>query len=65
MSASIDEQVVRTRGWTPEFAREYQRKALLTGEETPPESVAEFIAFLLSSKERHRFLTGTIIPYGA
>ena len=34
MSADIEAQVVRTRGWTPEFAAEYQRNALLTGMET-------------------------------
>lgn len=65
MSHSIDAQVVATRGWTPEYAREYQLKALLSGAETPPEACAEFIAFLLSSKERHRYLTGCILPYGA
>ena len=65
MSREIERQVVETRGWTEEAARKYQRGALLTGEETPPAAVAEFIAFLLSSKERHRFLTGCIIPYGA
>lgn len=65
MSRDIEEQVVRTRGWTPEYAREYQLNALLTGEETPPELVAEFIAFLLSSKARHIFLSGCVIPYGA
>ena len=65
MSASIDDQVVVTRGWTKEFAHEYQINGLLTREETPPYLVAEFLAFLLQEKERHRFLTGTIIPYGA
>lgn len=65
MSASIDRQVQRTRGWTAEYAQQYQLNGLLTGEETPPELVAEFIAFLLSSKDRHRFLSGCIIPYGA
>ena len=65
MSADIEAQVVRTRGWTPEFAAEYQRNALLTGMETEPSAVAEFIAFLLSSKDRHIFLSGCILPYGA
>lgn len=64
MSASIDEQVVRTRGWTKEYAQQYQLNGLLTGEETPPEAVAEFIAFLLQDKEHHKFLTGCDIPYG-
>lgn len=65
MSKDIESQVVKHRGWTPEFAAEYQRNALLTGMETEPSAVAEFIAFLLSSKERHIFLSGCILPYGA
>lgn len=65
MSNDIDDQVVNTRGWSREFAREYQLKALLAGEETPPESVAEFVAYLLQDKAHHKFLTGCILPYGA
>ena len=65
MSEYIDEQVTRTRGWTKEQAQKYQLSSLLTGEETPPERVAEFIAFLLSEKDRNKFLTGCDIPYGA
>lgn len=65
MSRDIERQVCVTRGWSEEFAAEYQRKALLTGEETPPELVAEFITFLLSAKERHKYLSGCDIPYGA
>lgn len=65
MSDSIDEQVVRTRGWSKEYAHEYQVKAMLSGEETPPEVVAEFIAYLLTDKRHHKYLTGCVIPYGA
>lgn len=65
MSKSIDQQVVDTRGWTLEAAQKYQLAGLLTGEETPPQCVAEFIAFLLSSKQRHKFLSGCDLPYGA
>lgn len=65
MSDSIDEQVVKTRGWTKEQAQSYQLQGLLIGEETPPRLVAEFIGFLLSSKERHKHLAGCDIPYGA
>lgn len=65
MSSSIDQQVMATRGWSLEKTQEYQRAGLLTGEETPPERVAEFIAFLLATKERHKFLSGCDIPYGA
>jgi len=65
MSRHIDSRVTTTRGWTEEQARKYQLSALLPGEETPPEAVAEFLTFLLSSKERHKFLAGCDIPYGA
>ena len=65
MSESIDEQVVKTRGWANDYARQYQLNCLLTGEETPPQRLAEFIAYLLQSKEHHKYLTGCILPYGA
>jgi len=64
MSKAIDEQVVATRGWTKEYAQEYQLKGLLSGEETPPEAVADFLAYLLQDKAHHKYLTGTVIPYG-
>lgn len=65
MSKSIDQQVCQTRGWTMEYAKEYQLNGLLTGHETPVERVAEFIGFLLSDKKRHEYLSGCILPYGA
>lgn len=65
MSNSIDQQVVQTRGWSLEEAQRYQLAGLLTGEETPPEAVAEFIAFLLQDKAHHRYLSGCDLPYGA
>jgi len=65
MSTDIEEQVLKHRGWTAEYAKQYQLNALLTGEETDPAQLAEFIAFLLSSKPRHKFLAGCILPYGA
>ena len=64
MSRSIDQQVVRTRGWDLETAQKYQLAGLLAGEETDPKEVAGLIAYLLQSKQRHKFLTGTILPYG-
>ena len=64
MSRSIDEQVVATRGWTLEQAQKYQMAGLLTGEETDPAMCAEFIAYLLSTKERHKYLAGCDMPYG-
>lgn len=65
MSAYIEGRVPEVRGWTPEHAKAYQLNALPIGEETDPETLAEFITFLLSSKQRHKFLHGTVIPYGA
>lgn len=65
MSADIERQVVHHRGWTAEYAREYQLGALLAGEETDPRVLAEFVSYLLIDKVHHKFLTGCIIPYGA
>lgn len=65
MSAEIERQVLRTRGWSAEFAREYQLKALLTGEETDPAVLADFIAYLLAERRNHSQLSGCIIPYGS
>lgn len=65
MSHDIDRQVVKTRGWTEEQAHAYQLQSLLCGEETDPDQLAQFIAYLLQDKQHHKFLTGTVIPYGA
>lgn len=65
MSRDIERQVIEHRGWTAEYAAEYQRGSLLCGEETDPAELAEFIAYLLAEKKRHKFLSGCIIPYGA
>ena len=56
--------MVLTRGWTREEAQRYQLAGLLAGEETDPVAVAEFIAYLLGSKERHKYLTGCDLQYG-
>lgn len=65
MSRYIEGRVPDLRDWTPEQAEAYQKQALLSGEETDPEMVAELLVFLLSKKERHKYLGGCIIPYGA
>jgi len=65
MSRYIEGRVVETRGWTPEFAKEYQLNSLKSGNETSPEQLANFIGFLLSGPEHHRQLAGCILPYGA
>lgn len=64
MSDDIDQQVVRTRGWTLEEAQRYQLQGLLAGEETDPKAVAAFVAFLLQDKEHHKYLTGCDLQYG-
>lgn len=64
MSDYIDGQVMVQRGWTREQAREYQLASLPAGVETNKNTLAEFIAFLLSTKERHRYLAGCDIQYG-
>lgn len=64
MSAYIDKTVCEQRGWTLEQARAYQLQNLPAGEETDPNQLAEFIGFLLSTKERHKYLAGCDIPYG-
>lgn len=65
MSRDIEDQVVALRGWTREYAQQYQLAALPAGEETDPRQLAEFIAYLLSNKDRHKFLTKCVLPYGA
>lgn len=64
MSAYTAERVAQLRGWSPDQVEKHQRAALPAREETPVEVVAEFIAFLLTKKIRHKFLQGCIIPYG-
>lgn len=64
MSRYIDAKVCELRGWTPEEAQKYQVDSLPTGNETNKEVLAEFIIFLLSSKQRHAYLQGCILPYG-
>ena len=57
-------RVAQVRGWPADEVQRRQLAALPAKEETPVEVVAEFIAFLLTDKQRHRFLQGCIIPYG-
>ncbi len=65
ISNSVKGQVPDLRGWTEEEAEAKQASMIPNGVPTPPKAVAEFIAFLLSSKERHKYLCGCIVPYGA
>jgi NAD(P)-dependent dehydrogenase (short-subunit alcohol dehydrogenase family) len=64
MSDYIDKRVPEVRGWTPEYAKDYELAGLPAGEETDLNTLAEFIAFLLSTKKRHQYLAGCDIPYG-
>lgn len=65
MSKQIEREVERVRGWTPEFARDYQIKALLNKQETPPQVVADFITGIINNAGVTRFLSGCILPIGA
>lgn len=65
MSEYIEGRVPDLRGWTPEEAAKYQLGSLPAQAETHPYTLAEFMAFLLSTPERHRYLTNTVLPYGA
>jgi NAD(P)-dependent dehydrogenase (short-subunit alcohol dehydrogenase family) len=64
MSESVDQQAAHLNKRTIEQTREYQLAKLPARMETDPKVLAEFIAFLLSDKERHKYLHGCIIPYG-
>lgn len=64
MSDYIDEAVMAQRNWSRDRARAYQLASLPAGEETNKNMLAEFIAFLLSTKERHKYLAGCDIQYG-
>lgn len=65
MSTEIESRVCELRGWTPEFAKEYQLKALPAGQETDPETCGHFIANILSNREYWQFLNGCVLPFGA
>ena len=65
MSNSVDASVGYIRGKTSQQVWMEQIGDMPAGVETDPDAVADFIAFLLSNHERHRYLHGTVIPYGA
>lgn len=64
MSDYIDRIVPAMRGWTEEFARDYQLKALKSGRELEPDEVAEFTCWLLERRRRTVHLNGLVMPYG-
>jgi NAD(P)-dependent dehydrogenase (short-subunit alcohol dehydrogenase family) len=63
MSRQIETNVPRVRGWTEEYAREYQLGSLMHGRETDPFRCGEFIADILH-KGHYRFLSGCDLSYG-
>jgi len=63
MSKAIEANVCKVRGWTPEYAAEYQKKALMHGLETPPETVAQIIVNLINTGDM-KFMSGCDIPVG-
>lgn len=63
MSKQIEDNVVKTRGWTREFAAEYQRQSLMHGLETPPAAIAAYVVHLLDSGN-WKYMSGTDIPFG-
>lgn len=65
MSKQMDDVIPEVRGWTREYSDNYQDSSIITGKRTNPDTLAEFIAFLLSDKERHQYLSGCDIQYGA
>jgi NAD(P)-dependent dehydrogenase (short-subunit alcohol dehydrogenase family) len=65
MSDYIDKRVCELRGWTPEEAKAYQCANLPAGEETDPDQLAQLITYLVTETERHKYLNGCILPYGA
>ena len=65
MSRYVDSKVCDLRGWTEAESKAYQFKNMLVDEEINKNILGEFIVFLLSNKQRHKFLQGCIIPYGS
>jgi NAD(P)-dependent dehydrogenase (short-subunit alcohol dehydrogenase family) len=58
MTKYIDETIPKFRGWSPEYAREYERTSVPTGRRATLEEVAETIQWILLGPEQ---MTGTII----
>ncbi len=65
MSKQIEKETCAVRRWDNELALAHQESALVTGEEIDPAVLAEFISWLLEHKERHYWLSGCVVPYGA
>ena len=64
MSRWVDDRVCLVRGWTREQALKYEKQSRIVEDETPAVLVADFIGYLLSTRERHLYLNGCILNYG-
>lgn len=64
MNNYILKTVSEVNGWTEDQTKGYQLTSLPSGKETSIETLAEFIGFLLSTKERHQYFHMCNIPYG-
>lgn len=64
MSDKMDWEASVVRGWDYHQNRKIQVEKLLAKEETDPKRLAEYMAFLLEKKERHKYLTGCNMEYG-
>jgi len=56
--------IPKIRGWSDDEAEEYRKKNASLSTRTNPDTLADFIAYLLSSKERHINLAGVDLYYG-
>lgn len=64
MSNQIDNETVELNGITMDQCLKYGVDGLVAGQEVKLERISEFVAFILSTKERHIHFSGCDIPYG-
>ena len=64
MSKYVDSVVPGLRGWTPEFAKQYELSGTPCKEYTDKETFTKFLTFLLKDKTNHKYLSGNILEYG-
>lgn len=63
MSRKVDMDVEIVRGWSKEYVKEYQLKALPRGE-TDVVCLAHYISYLILNKEISSTMHGLVLPYG-
>lgn len=64
MTVSNDIEIIKKRGWTQNQIVKAQKTQSINGERIPAKDLAEYIAYLLSSKKNHKHFSGTITQYG-